>query len=80
MTSPWPGIVPGVDVSLPHKADLITAKGGAALERELERPRRRRPTAFSRWRIVPGKLPGATGPVKAWDAQGRPGRIWFPRP
>jgi hypothetical protein len=39
---PWPGVVPGVDVSLELKADLITAKGGAKLEEEIERRPRRR--------------------------------------
>lgn len=41
MADPWPGVVPGVDVSLERVADLKVAKGGADLAAELERPRRR---------------------------------------
>ena len=52
MTSPWPGIVPGVDVSRAAVADLKMAKGGDDLADELERPRHRRWTSWVRLRRV----------------------------
>ena len=51
----WPIIIPGVDVSLARVADLKLAKGGAALETELQRPRRSLRWSSIRFRRVSRK-------------------------
>lgn len=76
MSDPW--VVAGKDVSLGLVAGIKLALSLDEAQKDLESRPRRPPVGGSPWTLRRGKVPGAVGPVKAYEAAtGRPVRLWF---